>query len=307
MKISLSILLLFILNLSIAQEVKKLDSYECGELRKLILKHKELGRKILTEKSVGSLNKRIHLSKKQYRKSIELLEYSILNECNQSWNENSDQFQIVDCYIKMEEFDKAEQVLKILGNEFRFDVSPHGPYGDQFFDYYFKIRDRYSYYEELRKYGITIHCGNTFDYMSTGKYLLEQSIERSKILYEKQDWKFLVLFLQQVPISLANNNVKFEHYYKVLNQFLIEGILHVFQPEKILLSLQKCEIQEADINKFGYYSLNLEPFTHFIAFEGLKFGMHLDKKNDLNNKDLSGQILNDMWLTKGMKNAIYNK
>jgi hypothetical protein len=207
----------------------------------------------------------------------------------------------------MEEFDEAKKALNKLENEFRYDVYPHGPYGEQFFDYYFKIHKRHSYHSEIRRNGIIYHCGNSFDYMLEPKYQLEQSIERSKILREKKEWKYLVLFLQQVPISLNNRDSELETHYKILNQFLIEGMLNIYQPEKLLLELQKSEIQEADINNFGYFSFYFEPCTHFITVDDMKFGLHINEKIDLGNRDVIDKVIKSLWLTKGVKVAIYNK
>ena len=307
MKISLTILLLFFLVLGSAQDIEKLNNNECGQLKSLIQKHKSLGRKILNKEDLGSLNKRIYLSKKQYEKAISLLNKSISNECNQPWNKHTDQLQIVDCYLQMEEFDKAQTVLSNLEDGFRYDVYPRGLYGWQFFDYYFSIYNRYSYHEEIRKNGVVYHCGNSFDYKRSPKYQLEQSIEKSKVLRQKKEWKYLVLFLQQVPISLYNNDSELETYYRILNQFLLEGLLNLHEPEVLLLEIEKCGIQTVNLNNYGYFSFNLKNCTHYISLMNYKFGLHLNDKLIISNKSKEDELKNELWLTKGMKNAIYDK
>lgn len=308
MKSTLILFILFLTNIVDAQKDidKKLSHSECGRLGNIVQEHKTLGRRILTTEKLGPLYKRIKLSKLQFQIAIDKLEIMLDNDCNQAWHSHYHKFQIVDCLIHMEEFDKAFEALMELEINYRYDVYPRGPYTEQFYEYYFRIHERRSVYDFIRKNGVLYDCGNEF-YKHQPKYLLEQSIKNSKILYDKKAWKYLVLYLQSLPISLSVSESDYAAYYKVLNQFLIAGLLNLYDPKELISELEFCNIQDAKAYNYHNFSFILKLNTHFLTIKNLQFGLEIENFKGIISEEVRKDIIDNLWLTIGIKNAINAK
>ena len=295
---TLQIILILLINFNlVCQEVGHQTKFEiCEGMRKLSVKREGLHLEVLADKSIGSREKRIEVSKTLQVELINLFKKYLENECS---NGRFELLQISKCYIRMEDLSSARKYLKQLDEIYSKD-SEVSPYRKFYLDTYLKIESGELYYKDFRETGNVDCCQDYSSGSNDQNEALSEYVESLKFLSDKKEWKLLIEYLVTRPVCLNCEDELNEDIYSTINKYLALALTELYDPESLVKELESCSLKEMNWDEFKFYSPIFKRNTHFITLKNYKFSLDISGNIEFKNEDKAA-IIDDLKLMQELK------